>query len=69
MEIFFSTEMIVRLEEPDGKMAATEGRKAASQQPTSCPNISSLRAVVTGAGFDATARTDSDTGVDAGCIF
>lgn len=61
--------MLVRLEESVGKMAATEGRKAANQQPKSCPNISSLRAVVTGAGFDATDRTDNDTGVGAGCIF
>ena len=61
--------MMVRLEEPDGRMAAREGRKAASRQATSCPNMSSLRAVVAGAGFDATARADGDTGVGAGCIF
>lgn len=61
--------MLVRLEEPAGKVAATEGRKAASQQPPSRPSVSSLRAVVTGAGFDATAHADSDAGVGAGCVF
>ena len=61
--------MLVRLEESVGEMAATEGRKAANQQPKSCPNISSLGAVVTATGFDAPDRTDSDTGVGAGRVF
>lgn len=61
--------MLVRLEAPDGKMAATDGKKAASQQPKLCPNISSLGAVVTATGFDAPDRTDSDTGVGAGRVF
>ena len=50
--MFFNPEMLVRLEEPAGKMAATDGKKAASQQPKSGPNIGSLGAAVTGAGFD-----------------
>ena len=49
--MFFNPEMLVRLEEPAGKMAATDGKKAASQQPKSGPNIGSLGAAVTGASI------------------
>lgn len=69
VEIFFNTEILVRLEESVGKMAATEEERQPINNQNHVPILAPWELLSLVLALMPLMRTDNDTGVGAGCIF